>query len=215
MYTGSTGNNSMLLKMMSGEINSCQTKIDETERSIKESEALRVRLDLSNKNQKVVNDTITYLKDKTKKLIAYNAKRKERSMSSIYSGIYSAKNIIPDTTPVALSVERESAGLVNDKGDDVNLVEGSAFRATLSFFTRSIILRNTEYMQSLVLDEPLTTLSAESSAALSAYLPILSKEMQIVLIEQKNEIFTTTDEVVYIFAKSEGKTKVRRGDAVA
>jgi ABC-type molybdenum transport system ATPase subunit/photorepair protein PhrA len=197
--------------MMLGEADRCQFRIDETEKAKVLAKKLQEDIALSRSNQKILTDTQDYLKAIKKKLVNYNAKKKERSMSAIYSAIYSAKSIIPDTTPVELKIEREDAMLINDRGDDVNLVEGSAFRATLSFFVRGVILRNTDYMQTMILDEPLTTLSAESSAGLSAYLPILAKEMQIILIEQKNEIFSNADSIVYNFQKAEGRTRVRKG----
>ena len=150
------------------------------------------------------------LKATNKILAGYVADKKKKSMKGIYSGIYSAQTIIPDTTTVKLHVDAREAFLINDEGDDVNLVEGSAFRATLSFFMRGIILKNTNYIPFMVLDEPLTTLSEESSAALSNFLPIIANDMQIILIEQKDAVFSNSDEIVYEFKKSEGETRVRR-----
>lgn len=210
MYEGTGSNSNSILKVIKSEIDKCRTKIDETNRSVKETEMYRKGLDEARNNQQILQHTILYAKGKKKQLVEYNAKKKEKSLAGIHSAIYSAKTIIPDTVPVTMHITREEASLVNSKGDDINLVEGSAFRATLSLFTRLVVLNNTDYLKYVILDEPLTTLSPDSSALFSKYLPILSKNMLIVLIEQKDEVFLDTEGIVYDFHKSENATQVRR-----
>lgn len=212
MHQGTFGESNHLLKIIQAEASKSQFRIDETDRAVVEAEKLKGNIQISRNNQQIINETSRYLKAIRKMLVEYNAQKKQRSLSAIYSAIYSAKSIIPDTDNVQLKVTKEEAMLVNDRDELINMIEGSAFRATLSFFIRSVILRNTDYLQTQLLDEPLTTLSVESSAALSKYLTVLSNDMQIILTEQKNEIFSESEGVVYEFKKSEGITRVRRID---
>lgn len=213
MYSGSVSKSNSLLKVMFSEAEKCKFKIEETKKAEEQRSKLEQSIRIGRSNLSYVDETTAYLKGIRKKIVSYNDKKRERSMSAIYSAIYSAKNIIPDTSHVELKVDKGAAMLINDRGDLVNLIEGSAFRATLSFFIRSVILRNTEYIPFMLLDEPLTTLSEESSAALSTYLPILAQDMLIILIEQKESIFSnSTGDTTYLFQKAEGRTRARRVD---
>lgn len=146
-----------------------------------------------------------------KPLKDYNAEKQEKAISGIHAGIASVRSIITDSFKVALEIDKETAMLVNEHEDEINLTEGSAFRAMNAFFMRDILLSNTNYLQFEILDEPLTTLSGPSSAEFSNYLPLLSRNKQKILIEQKDEAFVNTQgHTVYKFKKSEGRTRVEK-----
>lgn len=141
----------------------------------------------------------------------YSEKKEEEALAGIYSGIYSAQSIIPETEGIELKIGNGKAKLVTDEGIDVNLKEGSGFRAMLSFLVRDIILENSEYENFAIYDEPLATLSGENSAELSVLFNILGKRKQLIVIEQKPEIFANIEGLtVYEFSKVEGKTLIRK-----
>jgi DNA repair ATPase RecN len=206
---GTAGTISTILKIITHEISQCDIKISETEKSKDQTEKYRKQIKEAQSNKEVLEGTIEYVKAMRKEVVKYNTKKKEKSLNGIYAAINSAKAIIPDIVPVRLSMIRESACIVNEKDDDINLVEGSGFRATLSLFARSQTLMNTDYIKTMVLDELLMPLSPETSARASKYLPILARKAQIILIEQKNEVFLDADITIYDFKKSEDCTKVR------
>lgn len=190
--------------------NMCSYKITQTRENVESRKKHEKAVDDAIANQMIASTTMDNLKKQIKRVATYNAKKKEKSMASIYSAIYAAKTIIPDTQEAHLNVQAGEAWFANERGQMVNLREGSAFRAILSFLSRGTILDNTPYEPFMLLDEPLSTVSVENSAQFSAYLPALANNKAIILIEQKNEAFSAIDCPTYIFEKSEGYTRVRR-----
>lgn len=194
-------------------IERCEYRIKRTEEDKERKVSLMYAIDEVKKSIAVADKVNEELKVLERDLIEYNAKKEEEALAGIYAGIYSAQSIIPESNNIKLRISKESANLVTDDEDElnINLMEGSALRAMLSFFNRDNILENSEYESFAIYDEPLATLSPESSASLSVLFNILGKRKQIILIEQKPEAFSSIENLVkYSFTKVEGKTLIKR-----
>lgn len=211
MYEGSMGKDTDTLDRLKQKISLCEIRISETEK----------RRRLKEKLEKEIADiTLTYdlldkgekdLKKKRKDTLEYIGEKKAKASSAIEATFYATNSLIPSSSYTRLKIKNDQVSLVDEQNLPIELLEGSAHRATQSFFVRSAVLRNSKYMPFMLLDEPLATLGPESSASFSKYLPPLCKHMQIILIEQKPEIFADAEDVIeYNFKNSGGVTTVRR-----
>ena len=140
-----------------------------------------------------------------------NEKKKQGNMA-VNAALLSARNVIPDSMDgVRLEVSDEEAWLEVGDGMLVERMEGGGFRATLSLFMRKLALSSSpDTEQILIIDELLSKLSTESSAVISQYLPLLAQKSQIIIIEQKPEVYSQLNGVRYHFFLTEGETSVRK-----
>lgn len=150
---------------------------------------------------------------------SYLGERAKRGNMAVNAALLSARNVVPDAMAgVRMAVDGKEMWLENEDGMLIERMEGGGFRAACSLFCRKVALAsNPSTMQFLILDELLAKLSPESSVTVSQYLPILAKDMQIILIEQKKEVYAQANCIRYNFFLAEGKTIVERevinGDA--
>lgn len=154
----------------------------------------------ANKLSKLISDIEEYLGEKSK-----------RGNQAINTALMSARNVVPDAMEgIHMAVEGKEMWLETEDGMLIERMEGGGFRASCSFFCRKVALAsNPSTMQLLILDELLSKLSAESSVTLSQYLPLLTKDMQLIIIEQKREVLPLNC-IRYNFFLAEGKTIVER-----
>lgn len=193
------------------EMSEVSYRIRKTNESNKKKEEIEKSIKTHKDEIFLINSLSRELKEIITPLLEYNADKQTKALAGIHAGISSARSIITDSFRVRLHIDKEQATLVNEHDDEVNLTEGSAFRAMNAFFMRDIILSNTNYLQFDIADEPLTTLSGISSSELSNYLPLLARNKQKILIEQKDEVFVNANEQnVYKFKKSEGRTHIEK-----
>lgn len=142
------------------------------------------------------------------------AEKKKAGNMAINAALLSARNVIPDSMEgVRLETEGKEAWLEIGDGMLVERMEGGGYRATLSLFMRKLALASAEGIeQLLIIDELLSKLSSESSAIISQYLPILAQNSQIIIIEQKPEVYSQLNCRRYHFFLTEGETSVREED---
>lgn len=142
----------------------------------------------------------------------YLDNKQKDSGSAVATAIRAAIQIVPDCDPnISLKCEDGEAWFQTPDGIEIDRLDGSGFRSTLSTIMREIVLRfNPQCLQTMVLDEIFSKLHAENSATLSAYLPILAQNMQIISIEQKPEVFANTPHIAYQFKLDNGITSVKR-----
>lgn len=157
----------------------------------------------------IVNQYITPL---IKVIEDYLAERKTESMTAVNNAIRIASEIIPDAMQnVQFVVKGDEAWIQTTDGLMVRWSEGAGYKSILSTFLRSVTLNaNQDLLQLLILDEPFAKVSVEYSATLSAFLGIMSQNMQIISIEQKPEIYANVDYTNYAFAKQEGYSTVSK-----
>ena len=155
--------------------------------------------------------TINEMKSMMKQISAYLTERKKKGTMAVNTALMSARSVVPDSMAgVHLAMQNGEAWLESDNGMLVERMEGGGFRATCSLFMRRVALSaSPDTMQILILDELLAKLSPQSSAIVSTYLPVLAQDMQIIMIEQKKEVYADADCKVYNFFLAEGSTIVR------
>lgn len=163
-------------------------------------------------SHKVVQKEISGLIDE---IVEYLSTKKKNGSMAVNAALMSAKNVIPDSMDgVKLAIADGEAWLESPDGLLVERMEGGGFRATCSLFMRKVALSaSPNTMQLLVLDELLAKLSPESSAIVSTYLPLLAQSMQIIIIEQKREVYANAECKTYNFFLADGATVVREEGA--
>lgn len=199
---------------------------------------LDVRIRMSEQNQKLhdsYKDKIKTLEDNIalcngvmdimKPLLddvqEYITRRKKESMQNINNALRMAGDIIQDSTEgIYFNMEGDEAWLSTPDGLEVDMVEGGGYRQISSTFIRSVVLgSNPDNLSTLFLDEVFSLVSPENSAALSLYLNVMCQDRQVISIEQKPQVYSNIDSVVYMFSKDNDfaevtKKLVRRGEFV-
>ena len=168
-------------------------------------------LDVFAKSLKETNIAIKELQSLKKQVVSYLTERKHKGNMAVNTALMSARSVVPDSmSGIHLTMQNGEAWLESDNGMLVERMEGGGFRATCSLFMRRVALSaSPNTMQILILDELLAKLSPQSSAIVSTYLPILAQDMQIIIIEQKKEVYAEANCKVYNFFLADGSTIVR------
>ena len=145
-------------------------------------------------------------------IVDYLGEKKKSGNMAVNAALLSARNVVPDSMEgIHLIVDGDEAWLESNEGLLMERMEGGGYRATCSLFMRKIALSSApETMQFMILDELLAKLSQESSATLSQYLPILARDSQIIVIEQKSEVYSQLNCQRYHFFLAEGQTIVKK-----
>ena len=166
-------------------------------------------------NEKLSSDyknLMTILRSLTNEAVIFLGERAKNGSMAVNAALLSARNVVPDAmSGVRMHIEGKEMWLENEDGMLVERMEGGGFRAACSLFCRKVALAsNPETIQLLILDELLAKLSNEASVTVSQYLPIMSRDMQIIIIEQKKEVYAQSDCTRYNFFLAGGKTVVER-----
>lgn len=163
---------------------------------------------------KAFKNTLDVHKTALKEWKEAKSKRQRTVRDAVYSGFYSVKNIIPNASKVDLDIGPDSVRLVtNVNGTPLSICkrDGSAYNSMLAFYSTVNLLRMSDFLNFMLMDEALSVVSANKSEEFSKYLPFLAKGMQMILIEQKDEIFVQSGDIVeYNFKKVDNVTQIRR-----
>lgn len=164
------------------------------------------------KNIMLCNQVIEEMKpliDDTEEYI--NARRVE-SMQNINNALRMAGEIVPDAeTNISIKLDGDEAWIVTPDERTAQNTEGGAFRHISSTFLKAVMLgSNPNYLRTIMLDEMFAQVNAENTAKLSLYLSVLSQDMQVICIEQKPEIKSNIDTLVYHFKKGEEYAEVTK-----
>lgn len=163
---------------------------------------------------KVYKNTLDIHKTALKEWKEIKSKRQKTVRESVYAGFYSVRNIIPNASQVDLAIESDAVRLVTEvKGVPQSICkrDGSAYNSMLAFYSTTNLLRMSNFLNFMLMDEALAVVSANKSEEFSRYLPFLAKGMLMVLIEQKDEIFVESGDIIeYNFKKVDGVTQIRR-----
>lgn len=162
-------------------------------------------------NKAIGDKCAARLKVNIERVDRYLAKRKTEGIVNIKTGMLAARAIIPHGTTVKLEYDPpHNVYLLGEDNMLINETDGSGFRATISLFMRDRLLKSSGYLQTMVLDEPLSTLDLENSAEISKYIGAMAIESPVILIEQKPEVFVATAHTAYHFELIDGITHVRK-----
>lgn len=154
--------------------------------------------------------------EKLKPLLAdtkeYINKRYKESMQSINNALRLSGEIIPDAgSGVHFETEKDEAWLATQDGLEVQMVEGGGFRQVSSAFLRAVVLgANPDNLQTLFFDEVFSLVSIPNSSTLSLYLNILTQDFQIISIEQKPQVYSNIDCIMYTFTKDNDFAEVSK-----
>lgn len=198
--------------LMREEITKCSVHIKETEENrqkLGELQGMRDSYASSIDYCQLVTDSLKPMISDVQEFI--NTKRKD-SKSKLNNALRIAGEIVPASVRgVKFEIEGDEAWLETPNGAYVDRSEGSGYKGTTSMLFRSIVLgANQDKLQTLFLDEPLAKLSDERTATLSKYLPALLSNQQVILIEQKKEIYANAGCTLYKFFKSDNYTTVTK-----
>lgn len=132
-------------------------------------------------------------------------KRRSESMQNINNALRISGEIIPDASDgIMMRLEGDEAWVSTPDGREVQDAEGGGFRQTSSMFLRKVMLQsNPELLQTMFLDEMFALISTENSATLSLYLNTVLKDTQVISIEQKPQVYSNVDGVMYQFYSSD------------
>ena len=170
------------------------------------------KIDETHKYVQALDTTNAYLSPIIRDITSYLAARKKQSQQAINSVIRMACEIIPDAMPdIHFEIKGEDAWLQSSDGLLTRLAEGSGYKSILSAFLRTVVLNmNPQSLQTMIFDEPFSKVSVEHSATLSLFLNLMIKNMQIISIEQKPEIYANVNCVNYVFTKQNGYTQITK-----
>lgn len=163
-----------------------------------------------------IKEAVNYMSREYKNIESYLVNKKAYSMEMLKLAIEKAGLVVPDadTTGIHLSIGDNSARIVNDKGQDVNMREGSAFRTVMGKLMQyTLLMAQPDCLQFILLDEAFATLSDSTAAAMREYLNSFKDDILIIGIEQRNYLYEGIDRTVYEVVKDEeGASRVRRQD---
>ena len=161
-----------------------------------------------------LREAINYCTKLYKNINAYLVHRKEYAEELLKSAVEQAALMVPDANIAGstLLIKDKTAKVVNSKGQDLNLREGSAYRTIMGILMDTAAIRTQpDAIQAVFLDETFSTLSDSTAALMREMLDELRKEMLIVGIEQRNILYDGIDRDVYEIHKSEeGVTTARK-----
>lgn len=158
---------------------------------------------VTDETKKMVNDIIDYLNT-----------RKKESMQNINNALRVAKEIIPESADgIHVEYDGNEAWIATQDGLTVQNTEGGGYRHTSSNFLRYVALTsNPDQLHTLFFDESFAAVSQDNTANLSLYLDTVCKNAQIISIEQKPQIYSNVDCVMYTFKKDVDYTSVTRSE---
>ena len=179
--------------------------------AVKKKEAQTV-VDVLERSIASYKDANAVIKQVTEDIIDYLGERSKNGNMAINAALMSARNVVPDSMGgIRMAIDGKEMWLENEDGMLVERMEGGGFRASCSLFCRKVALTsNPDTIQLMILDELLAKLSSEASVTVSQYLPILAKDMQLLIIEQKKEVWAQSNCTRYNFFIADGQTVVEK-----
>lgn len=207
---------------LGAEIQELAVNIRVGEQNKKLKDAYTEQLRRHEQNIDLCNSVIETLKPMVVDVEEYINTRREEAMLNINNALRMAGDIIPDADEgIKIKLDGEEAYVVTADDRTVQNTEGGAFRHISATFLQSVMLTsNPDNLRTLMLDEMFAQVNAENTAKLSLYLSALTQDMQVICIEQKHEIKSNIDTLVYRFNKGEqyaevSKSYIRAGVDVA
>lgn len=193
-------------------ITDLDVRIRVSEQNQKLRDSYSEKLQTLEENISLCKEVLEHVKPLLNDVQDYIANRKKESMQNINNALRMSSEIIPDSAEgVYFQMDGDEAWLSTADGLIVDAVEGGGYRQTSSTFIRSVILNsNPEVLHTLILDEVFALVSPENSAILSVYLDLLCKTTQIISIEQKPQVYSNVDSIMYHFIKGDQYSEVRK-----
>ena len=200
-----------ILKTLRDEVSKSNYKIKETEENMKKCEKLRSSIKQYEEIVDICSIVLDSLKPLDNDLQKFINDKSTEGMMRVNQAIALASEVIPDCMKGAKFEFDKDKAWLSINGRLADSAEGSGYKGTTSAFIQSAILKqNPQILQTLILDEPLAKVSTENSATVSAVLPHICQDLQVILIEQKKEVYANFKHITYRFFKDENGTRVER-----
>lgn len=200
------------LKRLQHTISQCEFRIKATE----DGQSKLIDLDRNIKVYETLysqcNNTLVRLRPYIKDIQAYIADKRTSALQSLNNALRIAGEIVPAAMKgIAFNMERDEAWIETEDAVYASSAEGSGYKEIVSVLSRLVVngLCESE-LKTVFLDEPLAKLSPERTALLSQYLTLIVDNQQIILIEQKREVYANVSCTLYEFVKDGDFTTVKR-----
>ena len=204
-------NDSDFLQSISGLKASSEYKIKVSRENREKRDEASLKLRLATNALKKAEAAVAAVKKNKKILEACLTGKRTETLDELNDAIYAVSQIVRPSKPISVKLSpNKEMTLEYDDGYVVDLCEPSSWRAMCSVMMRYAVLTLSSYMQDLILDEPLAVLDDVSSAEFSIYLPVLANRCLIILMEQKDSVFSNTEVTTYKFTKIGEDTKIEK-----
>ncbi len=200
-----------VIRQLKDEAARCDYRIRESVENEKKLERLNLTINSCTANVQRCEDTIEGVKPLLNSIQDYLTSKAKDGVFSINRALALASDVIPDSMRgIRFNIDGDKAWL-EVSGCDVDGIEGSGYKGASSMFIQSTLVKqNPEILQTIIFDEPLAKVSSDNSSAISACLPFLCQNLQIILIEQKKEVYANFDHTEFKFFKDENGTRVEK-----
>ncbi len=171
---------------------------------------------------KQIGDTIetgNHMKDIYKNIKHYSDEHQKKAQDILDLAIEEAGNLVPDADVAGIHLnytDNSRITIVNNKGQNVNLREGGAYRTLLGILLRYAALKaQPDAAQFMLLDEQFFTMSDTTTAQAKPIFEAMKKDITIICIEQRRNAMDGIVDMEYTFKKdkdenSNGNTVVVR-----
>lgn len=204
---------SEIVNKLRAEAAKSELRIKTTEDNLAKAKKLSSYIESCEDSIRACNYVLKQIEPKMADLQKYLTDKADTGKAAINHAIAVAGDIIPDSMRgVQFQIEGDTAWLeVSDMS--VDSVEGSGYKGVASMFIQSEVVKQTpNILQTIIFDEPLAGVSVSNSVSVSACLPYMCEGLQVILIEQKPEVFVNFNHTVYNFFKDEDGVRLERGD---
>lgn len=136
--------------------------------------------------------TANHMSKMYKNVKSFLENKKNNSKTILEASIHSVSAIVKDSELQSCTIRHENGKtkILNKMGVNINRIEGSAARATMGLLLRYTCIKALpNKIQIMLLDEALATLSVDTSVNLREMVELLSKDIGIVGIEQKDTLY--------------------------
>ncbi len=205
MYAESIPDTSATCSQLNQRLNDLKVKLDVSKNNRETLKYYADQMRIAQTNIENCSRIIETLKPLVEDINDYINTRRAESMQNVNDALRMAGQIIQDASEgIYMQLDGDEAWLSTPDGLEVQMVEGGGYRQISSAFLRSVILGCSPYsLQTLLLDEVFSLVSPENSATLSLYLNVMCQNVQVISIEQKPQVYSNVDGLVYRFNKGE------------
>lgn len=150
-------------------------------------------------------ETANHMRDIYKNIKSYSDTHQERAKAVLDLAIEEAGNLVPDADVEGIHLnygENSRVTVVNGRGQNVNLREGSGYRTLLGALLRYAALKaQPDALQFLLFDEQFFTLSDMTTSLVKPVFDAMKKDVTIVCIEQRRNAMDGICDAEYTFQK--------------
>lgn len=170
----------------------CEERIRISRENQEKYEKLSKQKESAEKLLDMTRTTANHMNSMYKNIKFFLENKKTNSKDILEAAIRSVSAIVKDSDLQGCTIHHENGKtkILNERGQSINLREGSAARATMGFILRYTCLKALpDKIQIMFLDEALATLSSQTSVNLREMLEVFSENIGIVGIEQRNVLY--------------------------